>query len=161
MSKPELYCVLFVTTITIILSAFAGFNLISASNVQRHEIPCKLLNISAFSCDYNPSMNQYHSATSMVLQIKKTNVSITMADNCMSCFDCKKLYTSGTTYNCALTDGKYTIYDCNHTTNYALVILGVIFLIFSTSFVIILICALISLRLHSHPVKDDDDDVDL
>ena len=132
--------------VLIIISASAGFNFISESNIQRHEVPCKLLDVIVFTCDYASSINKYHSVTSMVLLISNTNVTITMADNCISCFDCKNLYTIGTTYNCALTDNKYTIYDCNHTSDYGLVIIGILFLLFSTFFVIILTVALISLR---------------
>ena len=144
--ESQLCFLAFTMIVLTTFSAAGGFTFISDSNVKRHEVPCKLLEILAFSCDFSSSINQYHSATSMILQLNNNNVTITMADNCISCFDCKNLYNLGTTFNCALTNNKYTIFDSNHTTNYALVILGVVFLLFSTAFFTAFIITIINLN---------------
>ena len=125
---------------------FLGIYLISDSQVQRREIPCELMNIIAFECDYDATKNTYHAVTFMSLLINNTNYTIMMVDDCNSCRACKNLYNVSHVYNCAIVNGMYKIYDSHHTTKYGSLVFGIILSILATIFAITLIVIFVKSR---------------
>lgn len=138
----------------VVLFFIGGFYCIFDSQVNRHEVPCELIDMFAFECDYDSMAGNYRSVTSMILQVNKTNYTTTTVDRCRSCFVCEHLYVVGNMYNCAKFKDTYKLYDWAHTTDYSMLFIG------TTLIIIAIIVAAVSvvtfIRTRSQIIKYGD-----
>ena len=130
----------------VILLCIGGFYCILDSQVNRHEVPCELMDMFAFECDYDSMAGNYHSVTSMVLQVNKTNYTTITVDRCRSCFKCEHLYSLGHVYNCAKFKDTYKIYDWAHTTDYSMLFIGITLIIIAFIVTVASIASFIKMR---------------
>lgn len=138
----------------ILMSICGGFGvyLIYDSQVQRHEVPCKLISIISVECNYHSINDWYHTVTFILLSVNNTNYTTMMIDDCNSCLICKDLYKVNHVYKCALVNDMYKIFDSRHTTKYGSLVFGIILLILGSGLAVTIIVIFIKSRSYVNTV---------